>query len=248
MIRNTTSTALILGVVAFTLVSAGCQAALPQPKMIVAIGDSLVSGGELRMHQGHESTITGGWVTRLQSMLDDSYPGEYETINMGVSGATALGVQSQLPNAIDLGPSMVLMQVGGNDFRGSYSAESFESKLERFQLQVEQIVEDILEDSPMTAVYIIGYPTNLKQYAEESYPFLNYDEQEVLDDRFRKFNDILAMIAEKHGVNFVDILSHWPDDVEDQWQLSADGIHPDDDGYDLITTVVYNAIFAQVSE
>ena len=220
-----------------------CGAPVTEPETIVVIGDSLVSGGKLFRYEDHESTIKGGWVTRLQSRLDEDFPGEYQTVNMGYSGIGALGVLAEIPSAIEQNPAIMLIQVGGNDFYGSYSEDSFETKLDSFQLQIEQIIEKIQQDSPETHIYLVGYPLNvIKKYAEQTYS-VKYDEQEVVDDRYQRFNDTLESLAGENGIDFINILDSWPKDVEERWALSADGVHPDDDGYDLLTEIIYTAMY-----
>lgn len=213
-----------------------------EPKSVVAIGDSLVSGGKLAMHEGHESTIKGGWVTRLQARLDEDYPGEYQTVNMGVSGRTVLGIKPVLPEALGRNPAIILIQVGGNDFGGSYSDERFTTLLENFELRMREIVEQILQESPETDIYLVGYPVSIKKYAELSYSFLNYDDQEVLDFRYQQFNNVLESVSIEYGIYFIDILTSWPEEEEARWALSADGLHPDDAGFKFMTDIIYDAI------
>ncbi|MCP4255175.1 MAG: hypothetical protein GY775_17565 [Candidatus Scalindua sp.] len=41
---------------------------------------------------------------------------------------------------------------------------------------------------------------------------------------------------------YVDLPSQWPEDVEESWKFCADGIHPNDTGYDLMTEIIYDTL------
>lgn len=211
-------------------------------KIIIAIGDSMVSGGRVLKYEGHESTITGGWVIRLQTRLDEDYPGEYQTQNLGIEQVSILGVRSQLPMVIDQNPSIILIQANGDKFNKSTSDDTFKTVLESFQLGMSETIEQILQESPETSIYLVGYPGGIIEYLKLDFPNAVYFEQEVLDDRFRQFNMAMETLAEEYEINFIDILSSWPEDEEERWALFADGMHSDDAGYDLMINIIYDAI------
>ncbi len=52
-------------------------------ELIVAIGDSITQADTHWTVQGHKNTIQGGWVTRLESILNENFPDEDEVINKG---------------------------------------------------------------------------------------------------------------------------------------------------------------------
>ena len=76
-------------------------------RTILVFGDSISAGLGIQVDQG--------WVALLQARLDEQGYG-YEVVNASVSGETTAGGLERLPRALQLHrPSVVILELGGND-------------------------------------------------------------------------------------------------------------------------------------
>src|SRR6202041_2666886 len=88
-------------------VSAGGAAPAETP-VILVFGDSISAGYGL-------AHVEQGWVALLQTRLKDQEYG-YQVVNASVSGETTAGGLARLPRALELHhPSIVILELGGND-------------------------------------------------------------------------------------------------------------------------------------
>jgi len=53
-------------------------------------------------------------------------------------------------------------------------------------------------------------------------------------------------LINEYKFSYVDLPSQWPEEVEESWKFCADGIHPNDAGYDLMTEILYEALMSTV--
>jgi len=66
--------------------------ALAAKEIVVAIGNSITQADTHWTVYGHRNTVQGGWVTRLENLLEKDFPDEYKVMNKGINGDTAQGV------------------------------------------------------------------------------------------------------------------------------------------------------------
>ena len=212
---------------------------------IVAIGDSITQADTHWTVNGHKNTIQGGWVTRLRNILEKDSPGEYEVINKGINGDTALGVLRRLDrDVILLQPDIVIIAIGTNDIFARLSAVS-NTTPDSYQTTMTRICNKLQQNLPNTPVFVIGMTTTLRKYAHMRFgTFL--PKQKVVHAVFDNYNDVLKGLTQDFEFFYVDLPSHWPLDVKKSWELYADGIHPNDAGYDLITEIIYNTLRSSV--
>ena len=208
---------------------------------IVAIGDSITQADTHWTVNGHKNTIQGGWVTRLGNLLKEDFPDEYEVVNKGVNGDTALGVLNRLDrDVILLRPDVVIIAIGTNDIFAKLSAVS-NSTPDSYQTTMTRIFNKLQLNLPDTPVFIIGMTTALRNYAHMR--FGNFlPQQEVVQAVVNDYNNVLKELAQDFGFLYVDIPSQWPLDVKRSWELYADGIHPNDAGYDLMASILYDTL------
>lgn len=222
--------------------------ALQQPgeTVIVAIGDSITAGGTNWGNQfGHDNKISGGWVTRLQSHLDKDFPSEYRVVNKGLNGDNAKGVLKRLPSAvISLNPGIVLIAIGTNDGYGYTKLYPSSRTVETFRAVMDTLLSELHQQLPGTAVFVVGFTSPVKKYADTfglSGLLSGYD-QETLDTKFKQYNEALKEVVKTFGYSYIDISSQWPGDTEARWELLADGLHPNDAGYDKMAELIYTAL------
>jgi len=210
--------------------------------LIIAIGDSITYAGTNWSVQGHRNTIFGGWVTRLQTILETDHPGEYKVINKGINGDTAQGVLNRLDrDVISQQPNIVIVAIGTNDADGYAGVNVPARNADDYRVVMEQIFSELQQELPQTPVFIMGMTTPLKKYAP------SLPSQDFLDSQYEQYNAVLRELAQEFGYFYVDIPSQWPQDVEESWELSADGIHPNDAGYDKMAEILYAALTSTVS-
>ena len=210
-------------------------------EVIVAIGDSITQADTHWTVQGHKNKIQGGWVTRLESILNENFPDEYEVVNRGINGDTALGVLSRLDrDVILLQPDIVIIGIGTNDIFGNLSAVP-NSTPDSYQTVMTRIFNKLQLNLPDTPAYVMGMTTVLRKYVHSrSGNFL--PPQEDLQTIFDDYNNVLKKLAQDFEFFYVDLPSQWPVDVEASWRFYADGIHPNNAGYDMMTDILYDAL------
>jgi len=90
------------------LVSFQPQAAEPQQKNLLIVGDSLSAA------YGIDSDAA--WVELLKNRLEDTTPGTWQVANASISGETTDGGLRRLPDLLDKHePTIVVIELGGND-------------------------------------------------------------------------------------------------------------------------------------
>jgi len=212
---------------------------------VVAIGDSITQADTHWTVNGHRNSIQGGWATRLGNLLEKNFPGEYEVINKGINGDTALGVLQRLDrDVILLEPDIVIVAIGTNDIFARLSSDP-NSTPETYHATIAKIFKKLQLKLPDTHVFTMGMTTSLRKYTQIR--FGNFlPQQNVTQTVFNDYNNILSGLSKNYKFFYVDLTSHWPGDVEESWKFCADGIHPNDAGYDLMTEILYEALMSTV--
>ena len=210
-------------------------------EVIVAIGDSITQADTHWTVNGHRNTIQGGWVTRLGNLLEKEFPGEYEVINKGINGDTAPGVLQRLDrDVILLQPDIVIIAIGTNDIFARLSADP-SSTPDTYQSTISRIFNKLKRNLSDTTAFALGMTTSLRKYAHIR--FGNFlPQQDAVQAVFNDYNNILRKLAKGYKYFYVDLTSQWPEDIEKSWKFCADGIHPNDAGYDLMTEILYDAL------
>ncbi len=218
---------------------------LTAKEVIVAIGDSITQADTHWTVKGHKNTIQGGWVTRLENLLEKGFPGEYEVVNKGINGDTALGVLKRLDrDVILLQPDIIIIAIGTNDIFARLSAAP-NSTPDAYQATISRIFNKLQLNLPDTPVFAMGMTTSLRKYAHIR--FGNFlPQQDVVQAVFNDYNNILRELTKGYKSFYVDLPSEWPGDVEESWKFCADGIHPNDAGYDLMTAILYDTLTSTV--
>lgn len=92
---------------AFALAMLASTGAQTEPARIMVLGNSLSAGLGIPVEQG--------WVNLLQKRLDTVRP-DYRVVNASISGDTTRGGVARLPQALAMHrPSIVVVELGGND-------------------------------------------------------------------------------------------------------------------------------------
>jgi lysophospholipase L1-like esterase len=214
-------------------------------EVIVAIGDSITQADTHWAVNGHRNTIQGGWVTRLGNLLEKNFPGEYKVINKGINGDTAPGVLQRLVrDVILLQPDIVIIAIGTNDIFARLSADPSSSP-DAYRTTISRIFNKLQLNLPDTPVFAMGMTTSLRKYAHVR--FGNFlPQQDAVQAVFNDYNNILRKLAKDYKYFYVDLPSQWPEDIEESWEFCADGIHPNDAGYDLVAAILHDTLRSTV--
>ncbi|HJT20627.1 MAG TPA: arylesterase [Nitrospira sp.] len=173
---------------------------------IVAFGDSLTSGLGVAAEEAYPA--------QLQRRLDAA-GFRYRVINAGVSGDTTAGGLRRVPWILNGRPSIVILELGGNDGLRGLSLEETKRNLERIIEQLQQAsVAVVLAGMKLppnygteyTKAFEAMYPALARQYRLKLIPF---------------FLDGIAGLAEFN---------------------QADGIHPTAEGYRVIVEKLFDQV------
>ncbi|WP_315788188.1 SGNH/GDSL hydrolase family protein [Fischerella sp. JS2] len=159
---------------------------------------------------------------RLSILLGDSlsmwFPKEmlkHENLwlNQGISGDTSSGVLKRLSAFAKTKPSVIYVMVGINDLRQGKSNETI---LSNYRL----IIRRLRQNHPESIIIIQSIlPSRLST---------------IPNNRIRTLNHQLALIAQKEGVNYLNLYS-WFADFEGNLRedLTTDGLHLSENGYEV---------------
>ncbi len=147
-------------------------------------------------------------------------------------------------DVILLEPDIVIVAIGTNDIFTRLSADP-NSTPETYQATIAKIFNKLQLKLPDTPVFAMGMTTSLRKYA--NIRFGNFlPQQDVVQTVFDDYNNTLRRLINEYKFSYVDLPSQWPEEVEESWKFCADGIHPNDAGYDLMTEILYEALMSTV--
>ena len=121
--------------IGLVLILIGNAAHADEP-VILVLGDSLSAGYGIELDQG--------WVSLLQQQLtDQGYP--HKVVNASISGDTSRGGLSRLPTALERHqPSIVIIELGGNDGLRGLSLNQLETNLAEMTELSQQAGADVV--------------------------------------------------------------------------------------------------------
>ncbi len=91
----------------------------------------------------------------------------------------------------------------------------------------------------------MGMTTVLRKYVHIR--FGNFlPSQKVVQNVFNDYNYVLKELAQHFKIFYVDIPSQWPEGIDKSWKFYADGIHPNDTGYDLMAEILFDTLRSTV--
>ncbi|MBD2437233.1 SGNH/GDSL hydrolase family protein [Nostoc sp. FACHB-110] len=134
-------------------------------------------------------------------------------LNQGISGDTSGGILKRLSAFSATRPEMIYVMAGINDLRKGLSDETILNNHR-------QIIRNLRKAHPKTQIIVQSIlPTNLPT---------------ISNQRIRKINLQLALIAQQEGANYLNIHG-WFTDFEGNLrpELTTDGLHLSREGYDV---------------
>jgi acyl-CoA thioesterase I len=185
--------------------------ATPEPaddrKVLVVFGDSLSAGYGLQPGESFPDD--------LQKKLDaERLP--WRVVNLGISGDTTEGGVARIDSAVALKPSIVLLELGGND-----GLRGFPLKVTRQNL--ETMIVAFQRAGARVVLAGMTLPPNMGP------------------DYIHGFEKIYKDLAAKHKLTLIPFLLA---DIitPDLRYLQSDGIHPTADGAEIVSGTVLRAV------
>ena len=163
----------------------------------------------------------------------DKYFGEDKLIvNSGISGNKTSDILSDMKNRVyRYNPSKVFLLIGINNFLHD------DITPDEMVNQIDEIVTEIHEKLPNTIIYIESiYPVN--DIWKTRYDSSVKDPMEV-NRKVRETNLLLRQYCKKNDYKYINVYSSL---IDDKYSLKAiysdDGLHPNENGYEVITKVL----------
>ena len=187
-------------------------------KNIYVFGDSLVYGqGDL---------IPGGWVTRLQKKLGESFNFK----NFGIPGDTSEDLLNKLEyNLKNTKPDLIIISIGANDSQYKKDKNKTLTSAEQFKKNLNSILKITKKYS--NNIIFIGVPC-MDDTITTCWHYLYF----FCNENILKFNKIIKNFCVSNNIKYVDIYnSIKPEDL-------SDGAHPNPNGYQKISEKIEQAI------
>jgi len=174
--------------------------------VILAFGDSLTAGYGLPRGYGYPE--------QLQRKLDQrGY--KYRVVNMGISGDTTAGGRSRMKPALDLKPSIVVLELGANDGLRGLPLKQTQSNLE----------EIIIAFQRGGATVVLAGMTLPRNYGATY---------------VRSFEDVFRDLARKYNLRLIPFFL---EGVAGNPKLTLeDYLHPNAEGYLIVTDIVLKTL------
>jgi acyl-CoA thioesterase-1 len=174
--------------------------------VILAFGDSLTAG--------HGVPRGSGYPEILQGTLDKrGY--QYRVVNAGISGDTSSGGLARLQPALNMKPSIVILELGGNDGLRGLPIEDTRANLE----------EMIGAFQTTGATVILAGMTLPRNYGA---------------DYVESFENVFTDLARKHDLPLIPFFLEGV--AGDPALTLPDFIHPNADGYRVVTEIVLKTL------
>lgn len=188
-------------------------AEIKEDQKIVFIGDSLTAGYGLSSENAYPALI--------QNKLNQMYPGQYQVLNMGISGSTSQSALGRVQWALKLKPEWIVLALGANDGLRGLSPKEMKKNLS-------QAIEVAQNEKVKILLCGMKIPLNMgEQYRKE-------------------FESVFPEIAKKYQLPFIPFLLK---DVAGKTKLNqTDGIHPNEKGYRTVSVTVLKVLKTELEK
>ena len=223
-IRNILLLTLVV-VVALTLVACGGSQPNPHPPysdLMTAKMENYTHLNERALH--HQAVMIGDSIVEFYNTFEHYTDTEKIVYNRGIrSDSSDKMLERMVDNALVIEPDTLFILIGTNDIaRGVPEDEVFDNIKKAVLLAKEKGVPHIVLESI--------YPINLT--ASSRTP---KDRNEVT----KRFNARLEELARAEGIQYADVFTPLADESgEMRAEYTADGVHPNEAGYDVVTSVL----------
>jgi lysophospholipase L1-like esterase len=185
----------------------------------------------------------GGWVQRLRSHYDtiktqdiskeDEYP---DIFNLGISGNTTKDVLNRLQNETkaritNKSNSAIVFSIGTNNAAVEVNGKEW-STPEEYRTELEEIISQTKE---LTAkIIFVGLPCcDESRTTPVSWLAINYTNERLL-----LFDKVAREVCLKHNIAHIAIYEPMQKQLNKGTNLFEDGLHPNNEGHELIFKLV----------
>lgn len=138
----------------------------------------------------------------------EAYP-ELRVRNFGIFGDTTVGLEHRISQVVDAKPATVFLMIGTNDIEYGRTPEAIVAN-------IDDIVSRLVSGLP-----------GVKLYVESLLP-----RQPEFNDKVVAVNALLKADAQKRGLTYIDLYSHFVTDGRLDPKLTSDDIHLSGQGYE----------------
>ena len=147
-----------------------------------------------------------------------------EVYNRGISGDTSDRMLERMSNALDIEPSTLVVLVGTNDIGRGIPRET---TLANTKVVIEKAKNSGVENIVIESVYPVNHSINPGMVGARK-------NKDIIE-----YNEKLKTLCDDQNVTYIDLFSALADsDGNFNKDLTYDGLHPNDKGYDVITNVL----------
>lgn len=184
----------------------------------------------------------GGWATQLRLFIDKNKKSkDNNLINLSISGDTSRGLLNRMEREARLrirdkssSEFRFLIAIGTNDSQINKGDLDNDIFIEEFEENILKLI-DIASDLSREVVLIGLVPV----YEKLTTPFK--ENKFYLIDRIEKYNQVLANVASKKNLMFIDMFSDWKQ--KDLQSLFDDGLHPNSQGHQIMFEKIKTILF-----
>jgi lysophospholipase L1-like esterase len=200
---------------------------------IICFGDSIT--------RGESDAVYGGWADRIKTRLIKHFvetgKDKISLFNMGISGETTNGLIQRFQHefitrqAVDE-QDTVLFGYGANDLAkqdGRYLVD-----IDTYIDNLSSCIEFSL-DKGANVVLI-----NITPISEELNGIPNVNNRIRNDETICRYNEVLLALSVKYNVGFIDVHTSFNENKEAY--LTADGLHPNNLGHELLYKVISTSL------
>ena len=170
------------------------------------------------------NSITEGWIRTHP----DFFAGK-PYVNRGISGQTTPQMLVRFrPDVINLKPALVVILAGTNDIAGNTGPST-----------LEMIMDNLISMTELAKA------NNIKVVLSSVLPAFDYPWKPGMEPAMKivKLNEMIKKYADDHGIVYIDYFSSMADERNGlKKELSGDGVHPNDAGYQMMEPLVEAAI------
>ena len=199
--------------------------------MILVFGDSITYGAWDK---------EGGWVQRLRKFLEEKYPKEFFVYNLGIPiNETTENILSRIEVELKArttpgfeSENIVIFAIGINDSQFVHSEGRHKVPIDKFKDNIQKLIKIAQKFS--SKIIFVGL-TPVDERKTTPIPW-NTDKSYKNED-IKKYNEIIKMVCNKHGIPFIDLFEDWINDCKNYLD---DGLHPNSEGHKRIFETVKN--------
>lgn len=179
--------------------------------------NAVILGDSIAVSQGASDPLLTGWDVDLRESLFEKYSNDILWDNKASSGTLVDYCLARAPEIEEM-TDLVLICVGRND-RNYYTPSEFSRKYA-------QLIRLIKRKAPKADIFCIVEP-----------PMVSADES-----KFYGIRKAIRKVSSDYDVNYLNVWSAFPTDQEDLSTLLMDGLHPNDEGYQLMSKYIYKRL------